>query len=234
MRLSEVHATKSVAYFNRTMARLQSIWEEIGIPEEQRLNRTKAVHKHIKGLLDLMIDEEEALKEKLEKNIEINHKELSKLCSELQLPPFEEEVGYTMLQKEKNSRTHLEVMEQHRRQRMEELKDFIVKDYKLCDIMRTTPFSVDHDAVPSLKQLETYRAYIDDLTKEKDRCHDEFMSIKKDIVVCMDDLEQQPETSFEMDVMYGDEEAFCLSNDNMSALKLLLNQVIFLIRCMVI
>uniref|UniRef100_A0A3Q3IV50 Protein regulator of cytokinesis 1a n=2 Tax=Monopterus albus TaxID=43700 RepID=A0A3Q3IV50_MONAL len=172
-----------------------------------------------------MIDEEEALKEKLEKNIEINHKELSKLCSELQLPPFEQEVGHTMLQKEKNSRTHLEVMKEHRRQRMEELKDLAVKDRKLCDIMCTTPFSIDHDAVPSLKQLEKYHAYIDDLTKEKDRCHDEFMSIKKDIVVCMDDLEQQPETSFEMDVMYGDEEAFCLSNDNMSALKLLLSQL---------
>lgn len=42
----------------------------------------------------------------------------------------------------------------------------------------------------------------------------------------MDDLEQHPETSFEMDVMCEDEEAFCLSNDNIDALKLLLSQVI--------
>uniref|UniRef100_A0A3Q3QY06 Protein regulator of cytokinesis 1a n=1 Tax=Monopterus albus TaxID=43700 RepID=A0A3Q3QY06_MONAL len=83
-----------------------------------------------------------------------------KLCSELHLPPFEDDGGYTI-------------------QRMEELKDLIT----YCTI------------------------------------------IKKDIVVCMDDLEQQQETSFEMDVMYGDEEAFCLSNDNISALKLLLSQL---------
>lgn len=55
--------------------------------------------------------------------------------------------------------------------------------------------------------------------------HDEFVSVKKEIIVCMDDLEQQPETSFEMDVMCEDEEAFCLSNDNIDALKLLLSQV---------
>lgn len=51
------------------------------------------------------------------------------------------------------------------------------------------------------------------------------MSIKKDIIVCMGDLEQEPESSFEMDVMCEDEEAFCLSDDNIAALKLLLSQV---------
>ena len=60
----------------------------------------------------------------------------------------------------------------------------------------------------------------------QERRHDEFVSVKKEIVVCMDDLEQHPETSFETDVMCEDEEAFCLSDDNISALKLLLSQVI--------
>lgn len=45
---SEVHAAESVAYLNRALVRLQDIWEEIGIPEEQRLQRTNEVHKHIK------------------------------------------------------------------------------------------------------------------------------------------------------------------------------------------
>lgn len=44
-------------------------------------------------------------------------------------------------------------------------------------------------------------------------------------MVCMGDLEQEPETSFEMDVMCEDEEAFCLSDENIAALKLLLSQV---------
>uniref|UniRef100_UPI0037E87970 protein regulator of cytokinesis 1-like n=1 Tax=Semicossyphus pulcher TaxID=241346 RepID=UPI0037E87970 len=222
---SEVHAAESVAYLNRALVRLQDIWEEIGIPEEQRLQRTNDVHKHIKGLLDLMIAEEEELKKRLVKSIESCLVELNNLVSELQLPPFEEEDGCTMLQMEKNSRTRLEVMKEHKKQRIGELKGLISKDRELCDIMCTTPFCIDQDSIPSLKQLESYHAYLDDLTKEKERRHDEFVSVKKEISTCMDDLERHPETSFEMDVMCEDEEAFCLSNDNIAALKLLLSQL---------
>ncbi|XP_069018304.1 protein regulator of cytokinesis 1-like [Embiotoca jacksoni] len=225
MRVSEVHAAESVAYFNRALIRLQDIWEEIGIPEEQRLQRTNDVHKHLKGLLDLMIAEEDELKKRLLKSIQSCLEELHSLCSELQLPPFEEEEGCTMLQMEKNTRTRLEVLKEQRRQRMEELKGFVVKDRELCDIMCATPFGIEQNAVPSLKELDTYRAYLDDLTKEKGRRHDEFVSIKKEIIVCMGDLERQPETSFETDVMCEDEEEFCLSNDNIAALKLLLSEL---------
>ncbi|XP_008310257.1 protein regulator of cytokinesis 1-like [Cynoglossus semilaevis] len=226
MRVSEVHAAESVAYLNRALVRLQDIWEEIGIPEEQRLQRTNDVHKHIKGLLDLMIAEEEDLKKRLVKNIETSRKELSHLCAELQLPPFEEEEeGCSMLQMEKNSRTKLEVMKEHKRQRLEELKGLIAKDRDLCDIMCTTQFCIDPQSVPSIKQLESYHAYLEDLSKEKARRHDEFVSIKKDIITCMNDLEKSPETSFETDVMCEDEEAFCLSDDNISAVKILLSQL---------
>ncbi len=72
-----------------------------------------------------------------------------------------------MLQTERNSRTRLEAMTELKRQRMEELKSLIGKDRELCDIMCTTPFGIDRDCVPSLHQLETYRAYVDSLTKEK-------------------------------------------------------------------
>ena len=43
----------------------------------------------------------------------------------------------------------------------------------------------------------------------------------------MEDLDQLPDTSFERDVVCEDEEAFCLSNDNISTLKLLLGQVAY-------
>lgn len=225
MRVSEVHAAESVAYLNRAHVRLQDIWEEIGIPEEQRVQRTNEVHKHIKGLLDLMIAEEEGLKNRLVKSIEACQEDLRVLYSELQLPPFEEEEGCTMLQMEKNSRTRLEVMKEHKRQRMEELKGLIAKDQELCGILCTAPFGIDHNSVPSLQALKNYHAYLDNLTKEKERRHEEFVSTKKEIIACMDDLEQQPETSFEMDVMCEDEEAFCLSDDNIEALKVLLGQL---------
>ncbi|XP_061679546.1 protein regulator of cytokinesis 1-like isoform X2 [Syngnathoides biaculeatus] len=225
MRVSEVHAAESVAYLNRALFKLQDIWDEIGISEEQRLQRTNVVHKHIKDLLDRMIVEEEEMKTRVLKNIESWQKEISQLCSELQMPPFEEEKDCTMLQMEKNSRTHLELMKEHKRQRMEDLKSLVVKDRELCDIICTSPFSINQEATPSLKQLEDYRAYLDDLTEEKERRHKEFVSVMQAVNTCMNDLERQAETSFEKDVMCEDEEAFCLSTENISSLKLLLSQL---------
>lgn len=51
------------------------------------------------------------------------------------------------------------------------------------------------------------------------------MSIKRQIVVSMEELEQMPDTSFERDVVCEEEEAFCLSVENITALNVLLNQV---------
>lgn len=72
-----------------------------------------------------------------------------------------------MLQMEKNSRTRLEVMKEHKKQRMEELKSLIVRDRELCGIMCTTMFCIDQDSVPSLPQLKAFNVYLDDLAKEK-------------------------------------------------------------------
>lgn len=59
----------------------------------------------------------------------------------------------------------------------------------------------------------------------QDRRHGEFVGIRRQIILCMEELDQLPDTSFERDVVCEDEEAFCLSNDNIAALQLLLGQV---------
>lgn len=45
---SEVLAAESVACLNKALCHLKDIWEEIGIPEDQRLQRTNVVKNHIK------------------------------------------------------------------------------------------------------------------------------------------------------------------------------------------
>ncbi|KAM3870571.1 protein regulator of cytokinesis 1-like [Diretmus argenteus] len=231
MRKSKVHAAESVSYLNQALAKLGDIWEEIGILEDQRLERTDAVHHHIKDLLDIMIAEEEAAKTRLLTSIESSRKELRTLCSDLQLPFQEEEEaeGRTMLQLEKDTRTRLEAMRKQKAERMAELKALVVEDCELCDAMCCTPFRIDVDSVPSLEQLRLYRAYLDNLIREKDCRYDEFVRLKTQIILCMDDLEQTPETSFEKDVMCEDEDGFCLSNDNIASLKLLITQVIYVL-----
>ncbi|XP_066557649.1 protein regulator of cytokinesis 1b isoform X2 [Amia ocellicauda] len=225
MRKSEVLAAESVACLNKALCRLKDIWEEIGIPEDQRLQRTDVVKKHIKGLLDMMIAEEENLKERLMKSIDMCRKELDVLCRELNLAPFEEEEGNTVLQLEKDIRTRLEVMMKQKNQRMQELKALKEQDQDLCDILCTSSYCIDGDMVPTLEQLEHFRRHIASLNAEKERRRSEFVGIKRQIIVCMEELEQLPDTSFERDVVCEDEEAFCLSDENIAALKLLLSQL---------
>ncbi|XP_074863324.1 protein regulator of cytokinesis 1 [Carettochelys insculpta] len=221
---SEVLAAESVACLNRALGRLRDIWEEIGIPEEQRLQRTEVVKKHIKGLLDMMVAEEENLKERLLKSIAMCRKELDTLCKELQLDPFEEEQS-TILQLEKDLRTRLEVMLKQKRERKQELKTLQERDQDLCGLLCVTPYSIDGNAVPSLEELGHFRQHLAALAAEKGRRREEFVSTKRQIILCMEDLEHVPDTSFERDVVCEDEDAFCLSLENIAALRELLQQL---------
>ncbi|KAE8618116.1 hypothetical protein XENTR_v10009278 [Xenopus tropicalis] len=225
MRKSEAIAAESVACLNSALARLRDIWEEIGIPEDQRLQRTDAVKRHVNLLLTRMIEEEENLKQRLLKSIDVCRKELNTLCMELQLPPFEEEEESTILQLEKDLRTRVEVMLKQKKERMHELKLLKERDQDLCDILCTSPYHIDGACVPSLQELDQFRRHLAGLSAEKEHREAEFKSTKKQIILCMEELDRLPDTSFERDVVCEDEEAFCLSKENLTALQELLIQL---------
>ena len=65
------------------LRRLQGIWDEIGICDEQRRERTDVVLLHLRNLLDEMVNEEETLKSNLMANVQRYGTELVKLCKEL-------------------------------------------------------------------------------------------------------------------------------------------------------
>ncbi|XP_077119671.1 protein regulator of cytokinesis 1 isoform X8 [Ranitomeya variabilis] len=225
MRRSEAIAAESVACLNSALARLRDIWEEIGIPEDQRLQRTDTVKRHINILLTQMIKEEESLKDRLQKSIDVCRKELNDLCEELHLPPFEEDEESTILQVEKDLRTRVEVMLKQKQERMQELKQLKQRDQSLCDILCTPSYFVEGHRVPSLDELDQFRRHLSALSAEKDLREAEFVKTKKHIIVCMEELDHLPDTSFERDVVCEEEEAFCLSKENLEALHQLLFQL---------
>ncbi|XP_065590231.1 protein regulator of cytokinesis 1 isoform X2 [Cyrtonyx montezumae] len=225
MRRSEVLAAEAVSCLNHALEALRDIWEEIGIPEEMRLERTGTVKKHIKDLLDMMVAEEEHLKEQLLKSVAVYRKELDGLCSELQLEPFQTEEGSTILQMVKVLHSRVEVMLKQKRDRKQELKTLQEQEQSLCDVLCESPFSIDSAAVPSLEELDRYRRHLASLSAEKARRQEEFVSIKRQVILCMEELEHSPDTSFERDVVCEDEEAFCLSTDNIANLQSLLQQL---------
>ncbi|XP_073509299.1 protein regulator of cytokinesis 1 isoform X2 [Phyllobates terribilis] len=225
MRRSEAIAAESVACLNSALARLRDIWEEIGIPEDQRLQRTDAVKRHVNILLTRMIEEEESLKNRLQKSIDICRKELNDLCEELHLPPFEEDEESTILQVEKDLRTRVDVMLKQKKERMQELKQLKQRDQSLCDILCTPPYYIEGHPVPSLDELDQFRRHLAALSAEKDLREAEFVKTKKHIILCMEELDHLPDTSFERDVVCEEEEAFCLSKENLAALHQLLFQL---------
>lgn len=225
MRRSEAIAAESVACLNSALARLRDIWEEIGIPEDQRLQRTDAVKRHVNMLLTRMIEEEDNLKERLLKSIDICRKELNTLCEELHLPPLEEDEESSILQQEKDLRTRVEVMLKQKKERMQELKLLKQRDQDLCDILCSPPYYIDAHCVPSLDELDQFRRHLAALSAEKDLREAEFVKTKKQIILCMEELDRLPDTSFERDVVCEEEETFCLSKENLAALHQLLFQL---------
>ncbi|XP_072348827.1 protein regulator of cytokinesis 1b isoform X1 [Scyliorhinus torazame] len=226
VRRSDALATESVTCLNGALSHLRNIWEEIGIPEDQRLQRTEVVKKHIKGLLDMMIAEEENLRQRLKKSIDMCQKELHAVCQELDLAVcMPEDEDCTMLQLEKDLRTRLEVLLKEKKERMLKLKCLKEQDEELCDILCRTVYPIDADTVPSLEQLDVFREHIASLNMEKERRRAEFVETKKKIILCMEELDQLPDTSFERDIVCEDEDAFCLSNENIGGLKTLLQQL---------
>ncbi|XP_038623263.1 protein regulator of cytokinesis 1 isoform X1 [Tachyglossus aculeatus] len=225
MRRSDVLAEEAVTCLNKALNQLREIWELIGIPEDQRLQRTEVVKKHIKLLLDRMITEEENLKGRLLKNIELCRKELDTLCQELSLEPFQEEEDTTILQLEKDLRTRVEVLQKQKKERKLELAALQEQDRDLCEILCVAPYGVDCGAVPSLDELDRFQRHLANMVELKACRMEEFVSTKRQIVMCMEELEHLPNTSFEKDVVCEEEDAFCLSLDNIAALQELLQKL---------
>ncbi|NXT03729.1 PRC1 regulator, partial [Jacana jacana] len=180
----------------------------------------------LQSLLDMMISEEESLKEYLLNSITLCQKELDTLHRELQLDPFEVkwEQG-TILQMEKDLRARVQVLLKQKRDRKQELKTLQEQEQDLCNVLCVTRFPIDSDAVPSLKDLDLYRRHLAALSVEKEQRKERFISTKQQILLLMEELEHSPENSFEQDVASGDEEAFCLSEHNIAALQSLQQQL---------
>ncbi|XP_063170227.1 protein regulator of cytokinesis 1 [Candoia aspera] len=225
MRRSDVLAGESVACLTRALGHLRGIWEEIGIPEEQRLQRTEVVKRHVKDLLDRMIAEEESLRERLLKSIALCRRELAALCQELQLAPFQEEEEATILQLEKDLRTRVEVMLKQKHERQQELRTLQEQDRELAGLLGRAHYSVSSEPVPSLAELDRFRRHLAELAAEKEQQQAEFLCMKQQVLLCLEELEQAPSTAFEREVACQEAGAFRLSPDNLAALKDLLQQL---------
>ncbi|XP_056662187.1 protein regulator of cytokinesis 1-like isoform X2 [Monodelphis domestica] len=154
--LSKMLALESMAYLHKALNFLQDLFESVGIPEDQRLERTEVV----KSLLDIIISEEETNKKRLLESIALHRKQLDSLCFELNVERFQEEEGITIVQLENDLRLQLEVRSKQKVARMQELRRLQEQDRAFCELFHTPPYSMEWDSVPSLEELDQFRGYL--------------------------------------------------------------------------
>jgi len=71
------------------MDQLTCLWDEIGIFGEQRTARYGVVLRHVRGLMDDMLQEETVLRDRLVASIDKLHTEMIQLCTEMSLPHYQ-------------------------------------------------------------------------------------------------------------------------------------------------
>lgn len=71
------------------MGQLTSLWDQIGIVGEQRVARYGVVLKHVRGLMEDMVQEETVLRDRLVASVDKLHGEVTQLCTEMNLPQYE-------------------------------------------------------------------------------------------------------------------------------------------------
>ncbi|XP_024236669.1 protein regulator of cytokinesis 1 isoform X3 [Oncorhynchus tshawytscha] len=224
-RRSEALAFSLVTGINHAMARLVDIWDSMGIMEEQRVERMETVKKHIEGLLNDMITEEEALRHRIRANIITFQKQLDTLCLEMSMDPYKMEEGLTVLQIEKNLRLRVEVLTKEKGERLKELHRLQQQDKELCVELCVTPYYIPTGSMPSRTQLQELREHIQTLSEEKKSRAKVFSGLREDIRKLMEEMGHEPETSLEKESVGHDEDIFLLTHENIKALKLLLSQM---------
>lgn len=116
-------------------------------------------------------------------------------------------------------------MRKQKKERKQELNRFQEQDQELCEVLCVPHYDIDGTSVPSLEELNQFRQHVATLRETKASRHEEFVNTKRQIILCMEELDHTPDTSFERDVVCEDEDAFCLSLENIATLQKLLLQL---------
>ncbi|XP_078540232.1 protein regulator of cytokinesis 1-like isoform X2 [Lissotriton helveticus] len=204
---------------------VQDLWDEEGVSEDQRKDRTDAVTKQVTEHLDRMIAGDESWKEHHINNIAVCCRKLDTLCEELLLPPLERDDNQPILQLEKDLHTKVEVLLQEKIDRQTELRTLIERNEQLCDSLRTPRYVIDSLAVPSLDELDRFRRHVVSLSEEEDRRRVQFVNTQKQIISCMEELDLSSDARSDLQVLWEEEASFCLSTENMHSLQMLLQQL---------
>ncbi|XP_045624638.2 protein regulator of cytokinesis 1 isoform X2 [Procambarus clarkii] len=202
-----------------TLARLEAIWDDIGLTEEQREDRRRHFYGHVANLCDKIIDDETALKTRITKNIDRNTREIVKLYEELCVEPEEAAEGITLLDLDALMQERVEKLQQLKEERQEELRNLQEKDEGLCELLCETPYYIPAELVPSKEDLHAVEEHVKAMEKEKEEREKTFQKLKAGLLNFLEQLEQSPEDSFVQEVICSDDEDIPLGKAYLQQLR---------------
>ncbi|XP_053650951.1 protein regulator of cytokinesis 1 isoform X2 [Cherax quadricarinatus] len=202
-----------------TLARLEAIWDDIGLTEDQREDRRRHFYGHIANLCDKIIDDEMALKIRITNNIDRNTRHILKLSEELCVESEESVDGLTLLELDAMMQERMEKLQQLKDERQETLKHLQEKDEGLCELLCETPYFIPSGLVPSREDLHAMEEHVKTMEKEKEEREKTFQKLKAGLLNFLEQLEQSPEDSFIQEVICSDDEDIPLGKAYLQQLR---------------
>ncbi|XP_039215612.1 protein regulator of cytokinesis 1-like isoform X1 [Crotalus tigris] len=226
VRESEILASSLVNSVNQALGKLLDLWNAMGISKELQLERMQVAKSHIEMLLNDMIDEESSLKEKIERDIDIQKNQLNILRDQLGLDPYKADDGLTILQSEKEYRLALERALKEKQERLEKLTQLQREDQALCTELCVAPYYIPTGSIPNTTELEELKEHITNLLEVKEQRLEEFHKLRREIRLYSKEIGHVPDGTLENNTLCDDEEGYiCLTKKYLEDLQLLIHQL---------
>lgn len=205
----------------KIMQNLCTLWEEVGIDEEQELDRATQVWNYIFELLYDIEHEEDTLVKEIKERLKNYAKKISVLNAELQLPKTEEFTG-SLIQREQTLRHLLDEMSKIKHRRLREFHELRLQGLKYSEVLGLTPFSFKPSSptgVPSEKDIQELKQQVKVLQEEKEKRQQQFYKLKKELSTILEVTEQSPDILFEKELHDDEEGKLSLSIEKLKQLQ---------------
>lgn len=193
---------------------LEGLWEELGIDQEGRENRSGTVLKHITVLMDKMVNEEKKAKEKVLNSLEHHTKQALKLSKELEVEYVYPESTLVLVQYERAVRHEAQRLGELKAQRMEEAAQLRKTDEELCARIGMDPFYLSSNVAPTTAKLEELKKHISTQEQTLASRKSEVEQVRDNIIKLYAELETEPSTEMEREFVCENLDRFLLSTKN--------------------
>lgn len=199
--------------------RLYNIWNNVGVDDDQKVNRADQVWGYIFNLLQDIEEEENGLYEDIKERIRNYEKKISDLLKELHLPSVEEVTG-TLIIREEILRQKLDELLKLKHKRLKEFQELHSLELKYCKMLGVPGISLSSTTgVPSEKDIHELEVHVKMLETEKVNRQQKFYRLKKELTTILEITELTPETPLEKEILTNDEDTLSLSTETFKLLE---------------